>query len=230
MFLLMSALLGCVEPLPNAVIVEKTVVEQTYVSECECDTNCGCVADAATPDDSGDSDIDSGVTMDTAESTAPVLQFDPGECKNRIDYNACNITLMDQNGNDVSLYDYYGSVILLDFSAMWCYPCQQAGYDHQVLLDAFAGQDFVYITVLLENFQGQTPSQIDLTAWSNQFGIESPILQGRKTLYGQDEKEQWAFGGYPAFVIIDRDMLVDSTLPGYNGNTLERLVREAFAQ
>lgn len=224
MFLLMSALFGCVKELPDPIIVEKTVVEQTYIDECECDTNCGCIADPATPDDSGDSDVD------TAASTEPVLQFDPDECKNRAGDHVCNMNLMDQHGDRVDLYDYYGSVILLDFSAMWCNPCQQAAYDHQDMLDDFRGEDFVYITVLLDNFQGQTPTLTDLTVWANQFGIESPILQGRKTLYGQDEKEQWPFGGYPAFVIIDRDMVWHDSLPGYNSTTLTNMVADALAQ
>jgi hypothetical protein len=220
MFLLMSALLGCVDDLPNPIIVEKTVVEQTYIDECECDTNDGCIADAATPDDSAD----------TAVSTELELQFDPDECRNRLENHVCNMNLMDQHGNRVDLYDYYGSVILLDFSAMWCYPCQQAAYDHNDMVNDFAGQDFVYITVLLENFQRQTPTQDDLISWADQFEIESPILQGRTTLYGQDEKEQWAFGGYPAFVIIDRDMVWHNSLPGFNGTTLRNMVTDALAQ
>tara|TARA_X000001382_G_C3133973_1_gene167356 strand:- start:6 stop:680 length:675 start_codon:yes stop_codon:yes gene_type:complete len=224
MFLLMSALFGCVKELPDPIIVEKTVVEQTYIDECECDTNCGCVGDAATPDDSGDSGVD------TAASIEPELQFDPDECRNRVDYHACNINLMNQDGDRVDLYDYYGSVIVLDLSAMWCYPCQQAAYDHNDMLDRFRGEDIVYITVLLENFQRETPSQDDLIAWRDQFEIASPILQGRTTLYGQDYKEQWPMGSYPSFIIIDKEMLVYYMQPGYNPNTLDRLVTEALAR
>ena len=36
MFLLMSALLGCVKPFPEATIEKKTVVEQTVAYECDC--------------------------------------------------------------------------------------------------------------------------------------------------------------------------------------------------
>ena len=31
----------------------------------------------------------------------------------------------DQHGDEVSLWQFYGSVILLDISTMWCGPCQQ---------------------------------------------------------------------------------------------------------
>ena len=31
----------------------------------------------------------------------------------------------DQNGDKTSLWQFYGDVILLDISTMWCGPCQQ---------------------------------------------------------------------------------------------------------
>ena len=113
MFLLMSALLGCVKPFPEAVFEKKTVVEQTIVYECDCEDIDGEVDCAVTPDDTGE-------TMDTSESSGPELNFDPDECRNRVENHVCNMNLMDQYGNRIDLYDYYGSVILLDFSAMWC--------------------------------------------------------------------------------------------------------------
>ena len=227
MFLLMSALLGCVKPFPEATIEKKTVVEQTVVYECDCEDIDGQVGCAITPDDTA---VDTAETMDTGESSAPELDFNPDECRNRVENHVCNMNLMDQHGNRIDLYDYYGSVILLDFSAMWCYPCQVAGSDHNAMVSEFAGEDFVYITVLLENFQSQTPTQADLIDWADHFEMSSPVLQGRKTLYGQNEKEQWAFGSYPSFVIIDRDMVWYNSLPGYNGTTLTNMVRDALAQ
>jgi hypothetical protein len=39
-----------------------------------------------------------------------------------------------------------------------------------------------------------------------------------------------AFWGYPAFVIIDRDMVWHDSLPGYNSTTLSNMVADALAQ
>src|SRR5687768_2227270 len=33
--------------------------------------------------------------------------------------------LVDQHGDEVSLWQFYGNVILLDVSTIWCGPCQQ---------------------------------------------------------------------------------------------------------
>ena len=45
------------------------------------------------------------------------------ECSQHIEEHPCNFTLVDQHGNDVSLYDFYKQPIVLDFSVMWCGPC-----------------------------------------------------------------------------------------------------------
>ena len=44
-------------------------------------------------------------------------------CAHNIGDNPCNFELTDQNGIQQDLYQHHGKVIVLDFSVMWCGPC-----------------------------------------------------------------------------------------------------------
>ena len=44
---------------------------------------------------------------------------DSGECGYNEGQQACNFTMVDQNGDDVELYQFWGQVIVLDVFAEW---------------------------------------------------------------------------------------------------------------
>ena len=104
------------------------------------------------------------------EDQSPITWTD---CSSSEGDHPCDFTLKDHLGNDVNLYELYGKPVIVDFSTMWCYYCQMAGYDVKEIAQLYGEDDLIYITVLIENFGGSQPEHADLVDWVDHFGIGS---------------------------------------------------------
>jgi thiol-disulfide isomerase/thioredoxin len=112
--------------------------------------------------------------------------------------------LVDQFGDEVSLWQFYGQVILLDVSTMWCAPCQELGKHTDETWLEYRDQGFIYLTVLQEDVESNPPDAADIQFWVDEFGITSPVLgDGDKQTLGAIQQ-----GQYPAVLIIDRELRV----------------------
>ena len=144
-----------------------------------------------------------------------IIEFD--DCGYETGLHSCNFTFLNQDGEEVSLYDFYGKTIILDFSTMWCYYCQQAAYDIPSSLELFKNDNIVYITLLVENFAGVEPSQDDLIEWVDHFGLTSPVLASpREEIIDANSETGFDVSSWPAFFFIDKEMMMNSYIRGYN--------------
>ncbi|MGO9612592.1 MAG: peroxiredoxin family protein [Dissulfurispiraceae bacterium] len=73
-----------------------------------------------------------------------------GVRKASIDNAAPQFTLSDITGKQVSLSDYRGKVVLLEFFTSWCYPCQTIAPALQDVYRKYAGRDFIVIGISLK--------------------------------------------------------------------------------
>ncbi|MGI4875410.1 MAG: TlpA family protein disulfide reductase [Janthinobacterium lividum] len=64
---------------------------------------------------------------------------------------APNFTLLDASGKSVSLSDFKGKVVYLDFWATWCGPCLAEMPASLALRQKFAGRDIVFLYVSLDS-------------------------------------------------------------------------------
>lgn len=103
----------------------------------------------------------------------------------------------DFDGNPLSLDDYLGKVVLVNFWATWCAPCREEMPMLAALQTELGGEDFEVLTLAT----GRNPGP-GMTRFFDQIGVDNLPLH-------RDPKQKIARGmgvlGLPTTVILDRD-------------------------
>tara|TARA_R100001163_G_scaffold65809_2_gene65116 strand:- start:78 stop:713 length:636 start_codon:yes stop_codon:yes gene_type:complete len=144
---------------------------------------------------------------------------------------ACNFRLSDQNGDTWDLYSHLGDVIVLDFSTVWCPPCQAAGYYTQPLQDEYESEGVQIVTILIDGATGGTaPTEQEINDWATEHGITTaPVLQGsRDKMIDPTAVAGYAIGAYPTYIYIGRDMKFYSGHTGFNDEYVRQKIEEAL--
>ncbi|MFH1288443.1 MAG: redoxin domain-containing protein [bacterium] len=118
---------------------------------------------------------------------------------------APNFTLPDIDGKNVSLTDFSGKVIILDFWATWCPPCRSEIPHFVELYDTYKDKGLVIIGIDVDPKENASV----LKPFAAQYGITYPLLLGT-------EQVENLYGGIqyiPTTFIIDR-----------NGNIIQEFV------
>jgi thiol-disulfide isomerase/thioredoxin len=136
---------------------------------------------------------------------------------------APQFTLPSKAGGNVSLAQYKGQVVMLNFWASWCGPCRQ---EMPLLEDIYKKYNKLGFTLIGVNVE---PDSNAANNWLKQTPVSFPVL------YDKDSKvsEMFAVAGMPTTVIIDRKGNLRyrhvSYKPGDEGeylNTIRQMIRE----
>ncbi len=146
------------------------------------------------------------------------------ECGHNIGENPCNFALLDHQGNEVELYDHYGKVIVVDFSAMWCGICVNIAAEGDALISKYGEENVIWLTVLIDNESGQPPSQADLQRWVDMANIKAPVLGGDRNLIDYSANDGWPITSWPTMAVIDQEMVLRHGLNGWNGTAIDSWV------
>lgn len=134
----------------------------------------------------------------------------PGSGVELIGDRAPDFALEDQNGREQRLSDQAGSVVVLDFAAMWCLRCRDAAVELQALHEDRAADGVVVWSVLFDDVDGDDPGRADLNEWIETWGLTHDVLADRD----EETFEAWGAGHQPVIFVIDGDRVVTWTDDG----------------
>lgn len=122
---------------------------------------------------------------------------------------ATDFTLRDIENRAVSLADYRGSVVLMNFWATWCGPCMQEMPHLQTMYDDLKDQGFVVLSVSTDDARDASKVKPLVKAKRLTFPV---VLDKETTVVSQYNPAKTL----PYTVLIDRQGKVAKVHQGYN--------------
>ena len=150
-----------------------------------------------------------------------------------------NVRLTDQCGEDLALWDLYGSWLVLDTSQSDCGPCRSMAEGAEAFVEQMAADGYdVKVVSLLGNGLSEpfgTPSQSTFESWVSTYGLTDPVLYDQGFAYALfptfvEDFTGESFG-FPTWLVVDPQMnLVYGNVGFGSWDAVGDVIREAAAR
>lgn len=124
----------------------------------------------------------------------------------------------DINGNEINLSDYRGKIVLLDFWASWCGPCQE---EFPFLIDfyrKFKKDSLIVLAVNIDNKKENVLRFLNKYRAKNMFPV---IFDPEKII-----PPLYELNGMPTSVFIDKEGIIRFTHTGFNNSSKKQFTEE----
>lgn len=132
---------------------------------------------------------------------------------------APDFILKDINGNDQRLSEMRGNVVVLEFWATWCHPCQKASADMVPFYEKYKKNGVVILAVATDE------NLSDVNLYAKGFNLTYPILFDDKGV-----NKLYKVQGIPTTFLISKKGKIISRHVGYMPGMFDSLSREIEAQ
>lgn len=137
---------------------------------------------------------------------------------------APDFTLNDLSGDAVSLEDYRGKVVLVDFWATWCPPCLRSIPELVRLQEHYADKGVVILGISLDD-PGRTDNA-SLQAFKQKHRMNYPVLRGNQRVardyFGDGEM------GIPTMFVVNREGRIVDRHVGFNPGAVEESLQRVL--
>ena len=121
-----------------------------------------------------------------------------------------------ESGQPVSLADFRGKVVFVDFWASWCSPCRQSLPLYDKLRAGYAPADFAILAISLD----------EDVAEAKAFLAEHPIKYTTLQNPQGDVAKSFDLKGMPSSYLIDRNGIVRARHVGFEAKDIDVLKKE----
>lgn len=132
--------------------------------------------------------------------------------------NAPDFNLSNTSGKNISLSDFRGKVLVINFFATWCPPCKDEIPGFVNVYNRLKDHGFAIIGISLDS-----DTRDELPGFIKKYGITYPIVLGNREIAARYGKVQTI----PATFLVDRKgMITDAFIGVIEENNLEDMVKK----
>ncbi|SMC38576.1 peroxiredoxin family protein [Pedobacter africanus] len=141
---------------------------------------------------------------------------------------APDFTKPDVNGKPVSLSQFRGKYVLLDFWGSWCGPCRAANPHLKELYTKYAAKGFEILGVASEKVSGQAQAEKVWKEAVEKDGLTWTNVLNNETGMKQDVVQLYSIDAYPTQILLDKEGKIVAKWVGSGGKELDAKLKTIF--